>query len=61
MAPGLRSSIRLNLFKPTVMNRAWITTVAAISPAAILKRKTLVLLNLVLGIRELHRPHSANP
>ena len=60
MAPGLRSSIRLKMFKPTVMNRAWITTVAAMSAAPKLKRKNIGFAT-VLGIRELHRPRSANP
>ena len=41
MAPGLRSSIRLKVLKPTDMNRACITTVAAMSPADKTKRKDI--------------------
>jgi hypothetical protein len=56
MASGLRSSIRLKVFKPADMNRAWITTVPAMSPAAETKRKNTTLTRSRAGLREPYRP-----
>jgi hypothetical protein len=60
MAPGLCSSIRLKVFNPADMNRAWITTVAAISAAAILYGKSMQVTHFGVRIREPSPHRSAN-